>query len=119
MTDFNQALRNLTSVSATGNSKDAERVVKEKSTQLDRVEQQEAEHAKMSLRMERQHERNKVLHTFNKAETAANKLLRDRSHLESAMRRNGKSEQEYESVSQQLEQHAESQRDYAEHTKDQ
>jgi hypothetical protein len=118
VTDFNNALRDLKSASNSSEVEKAEKAAKQKAAEVDRVERQEAEDAKQRLRTQRSGESSKVSETFGKAKTAANNLLRDRSHLERAMRRNGKSEREYEGLSEQLEHHAERQRDYAEDNKD-
>jgi hypothetical protein len=118
VTDFNNALKQLKSVGAKGNWKDAEKTARQKAAQVDKLERQEAEDAKSKLRTDRSSESNKVSHAYQKAKTAANTLLRDRKHLAIAMRQNGKSEHEYESASEQLEHHAERQSESAEHNRD-
>jgi len=117
VTDFNNALEDLKSAGANG-AKDAERAARQKAAEVDRVERQEAEDAKTRLRTERSGESNKLSHAYRKAKTASTQLLRDRSHLVRAMRHNGKSEHEYERMSDQLEHHAERQREYAERNRD-
>jgi hypothetical protein len=118
VSDFNKALKDLKSASNSSEVEKAEKAAKQKAAEVDRLERQESEDAKRRLRTQRSGESSKVSDTFSKAKTAANNLLRDRTHLERAMRRNGKSEQEYEGLSEQLEHHAERQREYAEYNKD-
>jgi hypothetical protein len=119
--DFNKALKDLKSASAKGNLSEvetAEKVAKQKAAKVDKLDRQVAENAKRSLRTQRSGESKKVMHAYQKANTAGNKLLKDRNHLEEAMRRSGKSEEDYEGLSQHLEQHAERQMEYAERNRD-
>merc|ERR1719335_761917 len=110
MSDFNDALSNLKSTSPTGNWQEAEKVVREKSAKVQQVLRQEGHDAHKRLSNKRKDASSKVYKAFNEAKDAASALLRDRSHLENAMRHAGRSEHEYERMSDDMEHHAERQR---------
>jgi len=113
MDDFNNALSTLKSTSPTGNWSGAEKVVMQKSNQVHKVERHETEDAKARLRNKRREQSKQVRQAYDEARGAARTLLKDRDHLENAMRHAGRSENEYETVSGELEHHAESRSEYA------
>jgi len=120
LTDFNNALTNLKSGYTMNNTerKEAEKAARRKSDEVDKVFRQEGEHARNHLKVQRAGADKKVHDAYDQTRAAAHKLKRDSKSLARAMRKNGKSEQEYEGMSQDMEQHAESQTDHAEDNRD-
>lgn len=120
MNDFNSALTTLKSSTA-GQYKDAEKAVRQKSREVERLEKQEKEDALKRLHSKGRAEKDRVHKTVQEAKDAFRQLQDDRHHLVKAMRRAGRGEHGthgYETVDHDLEHYAERRQNDAERQND-
>jgi len=119
LNEYNKALAHLRSADLNATErKDAEKAARQKSDQVDKAFRREGDNARNHLKMQRADASKKVHDAYEHTKAAAHKLKRDSKSLERAMRKNGKSEREYEGMAQDVEQHEERLSDYAEDNRD-
>jgi len=94
--DFNKYLEDLKSASPTSKWSHALKTVREQARYLDKLDHKENADARKRLRRKHHLQNKEVKKSYHSAHRASHDMLRDKDHLESAMRRAGAKESEYE-----------------------
>merc|ERR1719409_402444 len=96
MNDFSTALSTLKSAPPTANFTALERSARQKSQNLDKLEEAQQRNAKEKLRSKRNAQKDEVRRSYRETRQAVRNLLNDRKNLMDAQRRAGQSENTYE-----------------------
>lgn len=119
MNDFSTALSTLKSAPPTANWTALERSARQKSQNLDKLEEVQQRNAKEKLRSKRNAQKDEVRRSYRETRQAVRNLLNDRKNLMDAQRRAGQSENTYEREDDRNQDFAERYEDRAENQKEQ